>query len=68
MGECNRRSRETTEREKRAIVRSAVIVPDLSLLTIQHAAGTPLIARVINTRLKVGNLSSRRLFRRPFTH
>ncbi|UYV70217.1 hypothetical protein LAZ67_7002221 [Cordylochernes scorpioides] len=54
------RSRATTKREDRAIVRMAVAAPESTLSTIQRVTGTQVSKVTINRRLREWNLRARR--------
>lgn len=57
------RPRATTNREDRAIVRSAVTAPSSSLSTIRRSTQTPVSTMTIHRRLRERNLRSRRPLR-----
>ncbi|UYV82659.1 hypothetical protein LAZ67_22000420 [Cordylochernes scorpioides] len=57
------RPRATTEREDRAIVRTAVAAPESTLSTIQRVTGTQVSKMTINRRLRERNLKARRPLR-----
>ncbi|UYV70264.1 Transposase [Cordylochernes scorpioides] len=57
------RSRATTKREDRAIVRMAVAAPESTLSTIQRVTGTQVSKVTINRRLREWNLRARRPLR-----
>ncbi|UYV82585.1 hypothetical protein LAZ67_22000050 [Cordylochernes scorpioides] len=57
------RPRATTEREDRAIVRTAVAAPESTLTTIQRVTGTQVSKMTINRRLRERNLRARRPLR-----
>ncbi|UYV83005.1 hypothetical protein LAZ67_22001722 [Cordylochernes scorpioides] len=57
------RPRDTTEREDRAIVRTAVAAPESTLSTIQRVTGTQVSKMTINRRLRERNLRARRPLR-----
>lgn len=54
------RRKGSTEREDRAIVRSAVTTPDSSLTFIQRVTWTPVTARLRQRSLRKQDLNSRR--------
>ncbi|UYV65842.1 K02A2.6-like, partial [Cordylochernes scorpioides] len=57
------RPRNTTEREDRAIVKTAFAAPDSTLSTIQRVTGTQVSKMTINRRLREWNLRDRRPLR-----